>query len=502
MPAYNTENYIGAAISSILNETFQDFELLILDDASTDKTFEIAEAFSKKDSRVKVFRNTKNSGKVVKNHVKLARLATGDFLMPTDSDDIVLPDRMQTLLDVAEKNPDAAMVYGIVNNVSEDLKKILKIHQYPFSHFELIKRNYIPNGAKLIRKSFYEEIGGYDESITWAEDYDLNLRLALCGTFVFVPKLCYLYRQHQASWTRKQLNRQEEDSFKNKIIVSGKACINRVLDQGVVSTFYEAALISYWFRHQYEIDKKQIASERFLDKVSQKIYLKKQMLSDINALNLKEGDVVYLCFNPSSFTYLNFGCHDVVCALKKYIGEHGQVIVSCYRPKTLITKLLGFLEYIVKRLYKPLKRIKSHFSSLAFYVFSKGSKETALFKTTLLETPLMDVYKRGKIILIGSDYSENLMIPFSEDLCQLKHKSYRDYNINGHLKRYRSNKTLTLRQYSQLQALYAFSFARVQKTQAPYYHMSMIEAKPFVQFLESMLKFIPDLFIDRITIKH
>ena len=123
MPAYNTENYIGAAISSILNETFQDFELLILDDASTDKTFEIAESFSKKDSRVKVFRNNKNSGKVVKNHVKLATLAKGEFLLPSDSDDVSLSHRMRVLVDAAEKNPNAAMVYGVVNSVSEDLKK-------------------------------------------------------------------------------------------------------------------------------------------------------------------------------------------------------------------------------------------------------------------------------------------------------------------------------------------------------------------------------------------
>ena len=109
MPVYNSEKYVASAIDSILNQTCVDFELLIFDDGSTDKSWEIISQYAKIDKRIVPFRSETNSGYVVHLNNGVMR-AVGDFIARMDSDDIALPDRLALQLDFLRSNPNVGVV--------------------------------------------------------------------------------------------------------------------------------------------------------------------------------------------------------------------------------------------------------------------------------------------------------------------------------------------------------------------------------------------------------
>lgn len=259
MPLYNTETFIGEAIDSILNETYPHFELLICNDGSTDNSLEIAEKYAKKDSRVKLFNHTKNSGRVSKVIKFLEKQATGKYQIVSDSDDIVHPNRLQILVDAIESNPQASMVYGKVEAVSADLKTHKHFYKSPFSIFELFKGNYIPDGAYLMNRERYQSIGGINTDILWAEDYQLRLKLSLTGPIIYIPTdhPLYYYRFHDNNWTAKHHNMNEEDAFKNKLLSENIIDINKI--NATSLSYYEYACLMMISAHSHQSPKSALA---------------------------------------------------------------------------------------------------------------------------------------------------------------------------------------------------------------------------------------------------
>ena len=105
MPNYNAWKYISEAIQSILNQTFTDFEFIIIDDCSTDNSWEIIQEFAKKDSRIIALRNVKNLT-VCRTANRALDMVCGEFIARLDSDDVALPERFSQQLDFLEKNPE------------------------------------------------------------------------------------------------------------------------------------------------------------------------------------------------------------------------------------------------------------------------------------------------------------------------------------------------------------------------------------------------------------
>ncbi|MDD4353774.1 MAG: glycosyltransferase family A protein, partial [Candidatus Nanoarchaeia archaeon] len=109
MSAYNTERYIAEAIESILNQTFKDFEFIIIDDGSTDDSLKIIKRYVKKDRRIKLIHNKKNIG-LTKSLNKGLKIAKGQYIARMDADDISLPQRFQIQYDFLEKNKDIFLI--------------------------------------------------------------------------------------------------------------------------------------------------------------------------------------------------------------------------------------------------------------------------------------------------------------------------------------------------------------------------------------------------------
>ena len=178
MPVFNSELFVAEAIESILDQTFADFEFLILDDASTDNSLEIINDFEKKDSRIKVFQNEKNLG-VVESRNKLINLSKGKYIAWIDSDDIAIENRFEEQIKFLETHPEIGMVgawlikcdkFGnkqLIWPMETDPEKLqteLFFHS-PFSTVVMIRRSALPERL-------------YDSRFPVAEDYDFYCRIA------------------------------------------------------------------------------------------------------------------------------------------------------------------------------------------------------------------------------------------------------------------------------------------------------------------------------------
>lgn len=119
MPVYNRENLVEFAIESILNQTFIDFEFIIVNDGSTDKTLEKILSFE--DNRIKIINNQKNSGIVFSRNIGITS-ALGNYISMFDSDDIALPNKLEIQYNFLEKNPEFAMVGSWVKWIDENGK--------------------------------------------------------------------------------------------------------------------------------------------------------------------------------------------------------------------------------------------------------------------------------------------------------------------------------------------------------------------------------------------
>ena len=160
MTAYNRRQYIGEAIDSVLASTLTEFELVIVDDCSSDDTGEIAAAYAKKDSRVKVFKNKKNLGDYP-NRNQAASYAQGKYIKYLDSDDIMYPHCLQVMVQAMEKFSDAG--YGLASIVDlkrpypacVDSKETYLEHFFGFGHFDRSP------GSSIIKLDAFRQVGGF-----------------------------------------------------------------------------------------------------------------------------------------------------------------------------------------------------------------------------------------------------------------------------------------------------------------------------------------------------
>lgn len=196
MTAYNRENYIAEAIDSVLASTYTNFELIIVDDISKDKTVDIAREYERKDSRVKVYVNEKNLGDYP-NRNKAASYAKGKYLKYLDSDDKIYDFGLEYCVDQMERYPEADLgmvVYYDMGTGGDSLcwspEKI--VHDHFFDRQYL---NIGPSGT-IIRKEKFKAVGGFNTSFGVASDAYFNITIAATSPIVLLPKTFFYYRVH------------------------------------------------------------------------------------------------------------------------------------------------------------------------------------------------------------------------------------------------------------------------------------------------------------------
>ena len=206
LPAYNAEKYLDQAVGSILAQTFTDFELIIVDDGSIDKTLAIAHNLANDlaDPRIRVIANKENCG-IPKTRNIGWKAATGEFIAHQDADDYSHPTRLEKQIAYLLKNPKV----GILGTNRQTINRKGKIRDHkPMPEQavfdDLLHRNLVVHGSALIRRSVLEQAGGYDEWFLICEDYDLWLRIADKIAWVRnLPDALYVHREHDDSMTAK-----------------------------------------------------------------------------------------------------------------------------------------------------------------------------------------------------------------------------------------------------------------------------------------------------------
>lgn len=194
IPAYNAEKTIKQTIESVFNQTFNNFELIVINDGSQDSTMEILGSIS--DPRLKVF-SYPNSGVAASRNRGISS-ASGEYISFLDADDLWTPDKLEAQFQALQENTQAAVAYSWTDCIDESGQFLRRGYYISVSgnvYQKLLLTNFLENGSNpLIRKEALNKVGDFDESLIPAEDWDIYLRLAACYHFVAVQSVQILYR--------------------------------------------------------------------------------------------------------------------------------------------------------------------------------------------------------------------------------------------------------------------------------------------------------------------
>ncbi len=200
---YNREDTVEKSVRSLIEQTYKNLEIILIDDNSTDSTLSQLKKFCANDSRVKIIHNEQNKG-FTASLVDTIQQLDGKYVAIHGSGDLSLPERVSTQVDFLEKNPDVGVVtVGVTNRPVNNVFN--EAHEITLKH--LFSRNMLNHGAVMYSREKYHEAGGYNPFFKTRQDKDLWYRMALVTKIYFLPEKLY-------TWI-KQEDSVSNNSFKN-----------------------------------------------------------------------------------------------------------------------------------------------------------------------------------------------------------------------------------------------------------------------------------------------
>lgn len=219
MPAHNAQKYIASAIESILYQTFKKFELIIINDASSDKTLDTIKSFLRKDPRVKIINNDTRLD-IAASLNKGINMAQSNIIARMDADDIALPQRLELQYKIINSSKNIAVVGANIVILDTDENEIA-VRNYPMSSKELknclFKYSPFAHPVVMFRKDIFEEVGKYNQKYSPTEDLDLWFRLGRKYEFASILKPLLKYRLSEKSSSHMGLREVEILVFKIRL---------------------------------------------------------------------------------------------------------------------------------------------------------------------------------------------------------------------------------------------------------------------------------------------
>jgi glycosyltransferase involved in cell wall biosynthesis len=215
MAVYNADRYVATTIESILAQSWTDFELIIINDGSTDRSASILDHYASQDARLRVLHRENQGIPCTRN--QLVRLAEAELLAWIDADDVALPDRLALQVEFMQQHP-AVVCLGSSFELIDARGRRLTHLQVPLTDMEIQPQLLAGHAAlfqpcAMLRRSVVQQVGGYDESMGQAEDLDLWLRLGEVGQLANLPHCLIQYRLHADSVSEQDCQFQRQKAL-------------------------------------------------------------------------------------------------------------------------------------------------------------------------------------------------------------------------------------------------------------------------------------------------
>lgn len=211
MPVYNGEDYLQASIESIVRQSFGNFEFVILDDGSTDRTPQILSEWAGRDGRIRVISGRPRRG-VVGSANRVVREARAPICARMDADDVSHPDRLRRQWEVLRSHPDACLVATLSELIDRRGRVVRSRDRSTLLRGGLVPP--FPHGSIMFRRGAFEAAGGYRQACTYWEDRDLFIRMAQQGRILVLPAPLYRLRCHAKSARLSASSRDLRDAFR------------------------------------------------------------------------------------------------------------------------------------------------------------------------------------------------------------------------------------------------------------------------------------------------
>ncbi|WP_035258459.1 glycosyltransferase family 2 protein [Desulfatirhabdium butyrativorans] len=246
IPAYNAEKYIAESIESILGQTFTDFELIVIDDCSTDGTGEIVQRYAMLDKRIRPYRNHENLG-IAGNRNRGVELARGKYIAWQDADDISYPTRIEKQYHFMTTHPEIGIVGGYLE-IFRNNGKIVGIRKYKVDDKGLRRCIYryspVAQPVAMIRRDALKKAGLYDLRYPPAEDLDMTFRIGVYYKLGNIPDVLLKYRENVTSAVFTRLKIDEINTLKIRF----KNFANPAYPLSLFDICYNALhFLSVWF---------------------------------------------------------------------------------------------------------------------------------------------------------------------------------------------------------------------------------------------------------------
>lgn len=239
LPTYNGKRYIQASIESVLAQTYQDWELIVIDDHSGDGTGKIVQQYADKNSRIKLYRNEKNL-RLPASLNKGFSLSKGEYLTWTSDDNLFKENAIERFVHVLEKSDDIGLVFSAMDIIDETGD--ITGHTPPIQDLEELHYKNIVMASFMYTRAVYEKVGDYDEDRFLVEDHDYWLRIAREFAVTYIAEPLYLYRTHPGSLTETK-NRQMQEA---KIaLLKDELCSDKLSDAVRSGIYRELAIAAF-----------------------------------------------------------------------------------------------------------------------------------------------------------------------------------------------------------------------------------------------------------------
>lgn len=200
LPNYNNAKYVGEAIESVLSQTYTNWELIVIDDGSTDNSVEIIQKYAAQDERIKWLINATNKGVSASRNEGLKRYR-GEFICFLDSDDVFLPNKLTDQVACLQQNENIDLVYSD-QLVGDEKLSIIRKNEYFIPSIDLREfmaiRNLFSTLCVLLRRKLVEQVGYFDTQLAGGEDWDYWIRCSEKTPFIHLRTDTAIYRQHAA----------------------------------------------------------------------------------------------------------------------------------------------------------------------------------------------------------------------------------------------------------------------------------------------------------------